>query len=231
VTAVQDFSAAENDLIYVVTVADLAVLLSRIWSYAWRVGHLRDALGPGKQAIHARIAERDSTPESLSYFSRKFQGQLQDTMQAGIIVLIHSLADGVLNSLLATCIQNEPVRWRREIIKAWKKDYSLEEALSLDQAGVLEKATSHFVRQLGHKSLKEKNALLLNVVSSRAKTQDDSISRSENLIIQFDRARHEIVHEDGLAHGNYSTIYQDLDRVIRRENRIGLPEHKTENPT
>jgi hypothetical protein len=92
----------------------------------------------------------------------------------------------------------------------------------LDQAGVLEKATSHFVRQLGHKSLKEKNALLLNVVSSRAKTQDDSISRSENLIIQFDRARHEIVHEDGLAHGNYSTIYQDLDRVIRHLRSLVL---------
>ena len=143
---------AQKDLLQIVITNNLAILTSTIWSYGWRIGHLRKAVNPGLQAIRQSLIEQcgeRTDPRVSQYFSQQWGAQLQATVEAGTVVLVHSLLDGVLTKLLSSCVLHNTAHWESRILRASTKEYSLQQAISMDRASTFDKAADGYIHRLG----------------------------------------------------------------------------------
>jgi hypothetical protein len=207
--------------------ARLAYPYSRIWSYQSRLEHLLKAVEVGKTDIGVKIAKEIKEPEDpkieakmQAWFTRSVQDQLEATATAGITVLIQSMFDGVLNDLLAVCVENNLGDWPERIYRSSRKQYSLAEALALDHRLATERATVSFLRALGHKPIAERHILLVGSVGYKFGAKESTLILK--VIQRADRARHQIVHENGLISGDYKTAWPDAGLLLDHARTLVL---------
>ncbi|MBB5345381.1 hypothetical protein [Tunturibacter empetritectus] len=209
---------AQTDLLQLVVTANLAILTSTIWSYGWRIGHLRNAVDPGLQAIRQSLIEQRgerTDPRVNHYFSQKWGAQLQATVEAGTVVLVHSLLDGVLTKLLSSFVLLNTAHWESRILKAATKEYSLQQAITMDRASAFDKAADGFIHRFGKESLIKKNELLFAAFTDEARAiHHQLLQPGESLLRRFDRFRHQIVHEDGLVKIRYDNALLDAGVML-----------------
>jgi hypothetical protein len=214
----------QKDVLQFVVTAELAAMTSMIWSYGWRVGRLRNALEPGLEAIRKDVFEKDrnkNDPRIGEYFSKKFGAQLVATVEAGTVVLVHSLLDSVLTKLLRTCVLHNAASWEPRILKAATKEYSLEQAIQMNREVAFDKATDSYIRRLGRESVIEKNTLLFAEFTEEARTVSHGLLQPDaTLLKRFDRLRNQIVHEDGLIKGQYTDALSDAEFILRHASAL-----------
>jgi hypothetical protein len=232
---------AQKDLLQLAITANLATLTSTIWSYGWRIGHLRNAVDPGLQAIRQSLIERGgegADPRVNQYFSQKWGAQLQATVEAGIVVLVHSLLDGVLTKLLSSCVLHNTAHWEPQILRAATKEYSLQQAIRMDRASAFDKAADGYIHRLGKESLIKKNALLFDEFTDQARSIRHRLLRpGASLLKRFDRFRHQIVLEDGLVKVRYTNALLDSGVILDHASALvfataltlGVPEDEIYN--
>lgn len=210
------FPIEDTDLQHTIAVANLAAIRSRVWSYGWRVGHLVKALGPAQEAIDNRLRNDPNpcTDAEFRYFSRTYKRQLIDTTTAAITVLVHSFFDIAISELLATCIVCSPPRWQSHITREWKKSYSLDEVLALDRDAILERATAHYIKALGRKSIVTRHELLLSVIVPGDALLGEQLSKHIEMLKRVDQARHDIIHQNGLIGVRYQTAIDDAGHLL-----------------
>jgi hypothetical protein len=203
-------------LLDMVAVANLAAISSRAWSYGWRVGHLIKSIEPALAAndLQVRKDHADDDPRVARYFALKHKSQFLDTTAAAIVVLVHSFFDAAITELLATCILHDESRWHERIISQWKKEYTLREALALNQIVVLGQAIDHFLKAIGNKSLPNRHQLLLEVIAPSGAIGNSPISQYLEIIRRVDQARNRFVHNNGLIGPRYRTAIDDAGGLI-----------------
>jgi hypothetical protein len=208
----------QRELLNTVIIANLAALRSAFWSYSWRVGQLNQALESGIVALQRNIREKHSDeedPRVSEYFSRKFGQQLRSTVEAGAIVLVHSLLDGLMTRLLGTLVLHDTEHWQERILKNAKKEYSLQDALRTDWYVAFDRATDSYIRRVGRESVIEKNEMLFSEFTASAKgSAEKLLLPGDNCLKSFDRYRHQIVHEDALIKSSYPNAINDAGIIL-----------------
>ncbi len=130
---------------------------------------------------------------------------ISTTVAASAVVLSHTHLDYSLNRLLAVSVQSDWKSWADQVLKEDKARYSLAEVLRFDQEKERNRAACAFLKRLEHKSIPDRNALLLTKVGRYA-LQSENPRMSNDALKAFDGGRHGVIHQNHLTRTDFADI-------------------------